>query len=600
MQKLFNTVSGEKWERIGIKKRAGILIPLFSIHSEHSTGIGDFFDLKLMAQLCNKSGCSILQILPLNFTGSDNCPYNAISSFAIDPVYISLKNFEYNGFQFSENIIKSFQKDFPAGKNYKCNYEIREKKISILNEIFKKYYDDICSDSKFFSFVKNNKYWLDDFSIFRVLKKIHGGSAWYDWENCFANRDTGKLTEISNLYEKDILFEKWIQFVCFNQLCSVKKYIETMGVLLMGDMPVLASRDSADVWSKREFFNLEFSAGAPPDMYCVYGQRWGMPVQNWDNVETNGFKYIKEKLKYLDNFFHMIRIDHVVGLFRIWAIPANEPEENHGMNGFFMPSDTSLWKKQGHQILSIMVTNTNCLLCAEDLGIIPPECTETLQELGICGYEVQRWKKHYGTDYSFIPSEQYRQLAISGLSTHDTSFWLFWFKHEAGTIEKELFFQKCKTIDIDGQKFVNLLFESVENERLKWKSSVDSEEKLIQIFDKPREKLLDIINIYRDTFDEKEKLKKSLGIEDYDNESVCIKKAINFVLRSVSIFSINLFCDLACLDSDISREIYNLRINKPGTTGNLNWTFAFQQPLEDLIERKFIDEIKEMVKNCGR
>jgi len=341
IEALHSTFSGKKWKKIGIKKRSGILVPLFSIHSSKSIGIGDFSDLRLLVDLCVKTKNSILQILPVNFSGHNNCPYSAISSFAMDPVYISLSDFYYRGHRFSAGTIRSLQKGYPAGKDYRCNYAVRDVKLNFLREVFEKIIEDISSDTNFSDFMKASDYWLEDFSIYCVLKTINGGVSWYEWEDRFKNRDKVNIAEIKVAFGREILFNKWIQYICYHQLCEAREYAFKKGVYLMGDLPVLPSMDSADVWSKRELFNPDLIAGAPPDMYCVYGQRWGMPVLDRKNLKSDGYRYIVEKLRYLDRFFDMIRIDHVVGLFRIWAIPADQPEETQGLNGFFIPEDQS-------------------------------------------------------------------------------------------------------------------------------------------------------------------------------------------------------------------------------------------------------------------
>ena len=129
---------------------------------------------------------------------------------------------------------------------------------------------------------------------------------------------------------------------------------------------MLVSRDSADVWAHPDFFKLEFAAGAPVDMYCAKGQRWGMPTHNWDRIRSDNFTYVKEKLKVAENFYDILRIDHVVGLFRIWSIPYNEPQETQGLNGFFDPGDENAWGPHGRDLLSILQKSSSLSLCAED------------------------------------------------------------------------------------------------------------------------------------------------------------------------------------------------------------------------------------------
>lgn len=598
-ENLYATFQGRKWKKIDIRRRSGVLTPVFSIHSRKSTGTGDFSDLNLLVDFCVRTGNTILQILPLNYAGYDNCPYNAISSFAIDPVYISISDFSYNGRRFSENVIRDLQFEYPAGKNNRCNYKVRDVKIRLLREVFDCMQEDICSDRKFFSFVEMSNYWLDDFSIYQILKEIHCGAGWYEWESSFIERKPEKIERITNTYKKEILFQKWIQYICYSQLRQARQYAKENNVILMGDLPVLVAKDSADVWSKRGFFNLELVAGAPPDMYCAYGQRWGMPVQNRESLRADSFRYVVEKLRYLDNFFDMVRIDHVVGLFRIWAIRADSPIENQGLNGFFIPEDENAWKENGREILLAMIDGCESLLCAEDLGVIPPVCGETLKELGIPGYEIQRWKKNYNTDCSFMEADKYRDLAVSSLSTHDTSFWLHWWKKEAGTVDRQLFYFKCRTSGIDPDKIMPELFDLNDCERLRWKRQIHSQSVLINTIGAEYEKIRDIVQIYRETFDEKEKFAAVSGARSI-NEIDCLRKSIEFILRTACIFSINLLMDFMCLDSKIAREIGDLRINKPGTTGPHNWTFAFQMPLEEIMESKAILEIRELISDSNR
>src|SRR3989338_2636598 len=143
-------------------------------------------------------------------------------------------------------------------------------------------------------------------------------------------------------------------------------------------------------------------------MYCAKGQRWGMPTYNWEAIAGDGYRYLKEKLKYAENFYDILRLDHVVGLFRIWSTPYDEPAENKGLNGFFDPRDENMWGEHGRRILSVMLNSTDMLLSAEDLGIIPKTCPKTLEELGIPGNDVERWTKDWNVKHDFLGPEDYR------------------------------------------------------------------------------------------------------------------------------------------------------------------------------------------------
>ena len=387
------------WERIGLKRRAGVLVPLFSVYSSNSLGIGDLEDLKLLIDWCNNTGNSIIQLLPLNEVGSLFCPYDAVSSFALEPAYISLRLLPGASQKNIKEKIKGINELFPKGKPY-VDYGIKKEKMDLLWSIFSE--ENPYADAEFKKFCEDNNYWLDDFALYKVLKKYLKARAWYDWQDYYKNRDSGELGAFRTIHDKEIIFEMWIQWHLYKQFKEVKEYAASKNVLIKGDLPILVSRDSADVWAHPEFFKLDFAAGAPPDMYCAKGQRWGMPTYNWEKIADDGFRYLKEKLKIAQNYYDILRIDHVVGLFRIWSIPYNEPLENQGLNGFFDPWDEVKWKEHGKNILSVILDNTDMLLCAEDLGVIPKVCPDTLKELGIPGNDVQRWVKDWKIKHDFL------------------------------------------------------------------------------------------------------------------------------------------------------------------------------------------------------
>jgi len=370
-------------------------------------------------------------------------------------------------------------------------------------------------------------------------------------------------------------------------------------------LPILVSRDSADVWQHRGFFKLDFAAGAPPDMYCSKGQRWGMPTYNWEVISADGYKYLKEKLKYAEELYDILRIDHVVGLFRIWSIPYNEPLENKGVNGFFDPLDESLWQEHGHKILTAINNNTKMLLCAEDLGVIPKACTDTLKDLGIPGNDVQRWVKDWQVKHDFLAPPEYRKLSVAMLSTHDTTNWSAWWENEAGTVDEALFIRKCNERGIDFNAARDRLFdlEFSRYGRLRWLDKIDTVDKLVSILGKRREELADFINFYENSYHEKEKLWKHLGMggimrEKSDREIV--KAALKISLDSSAVFCVNTIFDWLYLGDSLKGDSYQYRINTPGTISEKNWSLTLPIPLEELLKQKINKEIRQMIKSANR
>lgn len=603
-KELLATTSGDKWKRIGVSRRAGILAPLFSVYSKESAGIGDLADLKILADLCVKTGASIIQLLPMNEIGSTFCPYDAISSFAIEPSYISLSNLP-GGLSAKKPVkdnIEKLRKAYPSKAGY-VDYAVKDAKKDVLWEAY--LHGGDLSDPGFRKFAEANKYWLNDFTLYKAIKNHQAGKPWYEWPEEYSRRDPAALSAYGRKYDKEVSFHKWAQYIAFCQFKEAREYAASKGVLLKGDLPILISRDSADVWARPEFFKLDFLAGAPPDTYCAKGQRWGMPTYDWDAIADDKFRYVKEKLKYAGNLYDMLRIDHVVGLFRIWSIPKDDPAENEGLNGVFDPKDEKMWGEHGRLLLSTMLENTDMLLCAEDLGIIPKDCPATLKEMGIPGNEVERWVKDWEKRHDFLPPDEYRPVSVAMLSTHDTTNWAAWWENEAGTVDEALFMRKCRDRGIDFERIKDNLFDASRSRhgRLRWQDIVKSKEIYTGILGKKEEELRDFIEMYENTYHEKEKLWKHLGLKgpmrERSDEEI-VKAALSITLASRSVFCIELIIDYLYTAGMFKGDPYRYRINKPGTVAKTNWSLTMPMALEDLLKDKVCRNMKELISDSGR
>jgi 4-alpha-glucanotransferase len=598
---LLATYSRKKWEKIKTGKRSGVLVPLFSVYSRDSIGIGDLADLKLLIDWCRISGNSILQLLPMNEVGMSSCPYDSTSSFALEPLYLNLSQLPGAGKKALKSRISKLKDSFPIGKLY-VDYRMKPEKLQVLWEIFEKTGDE---PAEFNKFNRENSYWLDDFALFSTIKFLEQGKPWFDWEEKYRDRDPSALEVLSAEQEKTILFHKWLQWQLYKQFKEAKDYAAENSVLLKGDLPILVSRDSADVWAHPGYFKLDFVAGAPPDMYCAKGQRWGTPTYNWDKIFLDGGVYLKEKLKYAENFYDILRIDHVVGLFRIWSIPYHDPEENMGLHGTFDPREEHLWEAHGRKILTFMVENTGMLLCAEDLGVIPKSCPKILKELGIPGNEVQRWTKEWNSRHDFLKPQEYREFAVAMLSTHDTTNWPAWWENEAGTVDEKLFVRKCSEKGINFSAVKDKLFNKglSRQARLRWLEEIDSVDLLAFNLGKSAGELHDFIDLYKNSYHEKEKLWKLLGLsgemrENCDQEIV--RAILRYVLESASVFVINLITDWLYLGKNFKGDPYIYRYNTPGTVNEQNWSLVLPVSLEKLLEDDNNNEILSMIKKAER
>jgi 4-alpha-glucanotransferase len=604
-ERLLSSLTGDKWKRITIERKAGVVVPLFSVFSRNSVGIGEIPDLNKVVDWCNLSGLSIVQLLPMNDFGNYPAPYNAISTFALEPSYLSIKNLiDVPVKDFNEDI-KKIKKAFPK-RNLRVDYNIKSSKTALLKKIFLKY--PAVENKKFKKFISENEFWMKYYVLFNIISKLHEGKAWEEWNikyKYLSPLTTEKLLEEN---QKEKLFYYWIQWQLYEQLISARKYANDNKVMLMGDIPFLVSRNSSDVWAYKNYFKLDLSSGAPPDMYFASGQRWGMPPYDWMNIAADDFIYVRQRLKYAENFYDMFRIDHFIGLLRLWTIDLKLPAEYGGLYGRFDPEDERIWEEHGRSILKIMNDSTSMLPCAEDLGTVPACSQKVLEEFGIPGIEVQRWKKEWrdGT-FDFVPPNGYRISSVSTVSTHDSSFLPQWWKYEAGTVDEISFEMLCRKHNLDIPATKDLLFEKDDtgSGRLLWKKEIDSVARLLKITAMDYSGAHELVNLYLITCDEKEKFLKYI---EFHNE---IKKspAVSFIKKShyklssaSSIFSIQTIMDWLYLDSDFLKNFSGpeYRINTPGIVNDTNWSIRIPYSLEELKKLSINDTIKRINQKSGR
>jgi 4-alpha-glucanotransferase len=595
-QFLLHSLTADKWRQIGINRRAGVVVPLFSIYSRNSIGIGEIPDLKKIVDWCRKCGMSLLQLLPLNDFGNYPAPYNAISTFAIEPAYLSLKNLTGTTVtEFKDELIL-LRKKYPK-RNLKVNYEIKSAKIELLKKIFLK---SSMKNEKFQKFIFENEHWLKYYVLFKIIYEAQSGIDWEKWDFKFKYFSSAVIKKILDENEEEKLFHYWIQWQLYEQLREVKSYANENGVFLMGDLPFLVSRNSADVWAYKNYFKLDVASGAPPDMFFSNGQKWGMPPYDWFNIAADNFNYIKQRLQYAENFYDMFRIDHFIGLFRLWTIDLKLPEEFGGLYGRFDPEDDRIWETHGRSILKVMNDSTAMLPCAEDLGTVPDCSYNVLNEFGIPGIDVQRWKKEWRKgSFEFIPSENYRLNSSAAISTHDSSFLPQWWKSEAGTVDEQSFNLLCEKLKLDYSWLRENLFqnENIPPGKLLWKDEIDSPEKLLKIIDKKYSEAHELVHMYLISFNEKEKFLKYIGYEKYLKLSTkFIRSSLEKISSSSSIFSIQTIMDWLYLDKNFLKDHsdVNYRINSPGIVSDMNWSIRIPYSTSELLNLDINDTIKKI------
>ncbi|MFO8063383.1 MAG: 4-alpha-glucanotransferase [Spirochaetia bacterium] len=317
----------------------GVLVPLGSLRSARSSGVGEFADLPLLADWCLEAGLDVIQVLPVNDTGRDPSPYSAGSAFALHPLYLRLEDIPEVAEVRAEDEdidgeLTSMREELDEADRIPFEAVV-ERKYGVLQRVFAARTAEIRADARLSRWIEDNP-WIREFAVYRSLKEQQGKRSWVDWNDL----QTPSLADIEALWEKPSLQEElrfycWIQYHAETQLRAAAEAVSERGVYLKGDLPILLAEDSADVWAHRDIFKTELRAGAPPDMFSHLGQNWGLPIYDWDVLASQNYDWWRRRLEQADAFYHAFRIDHVLGFFRIWAVSARDAA---GTMGYFHPS----------------------------------------------------------------------------------------------------------------------------------------------------------------------------------------------------------------------------------------------------------------------
>ena len=322
-------------------KGAGTAIPVFSLRSKNSFGVGEFTDLKLLIDWAKDTGLKVIQILPVNdtsatHTSADSYPYAAISAFALHPIYINLERVAGKKQAAVIKQLKKKQKelnDLPV-----LDYEqVMKLKLSTLKELFLTQKEEYLNDPEFYQFFNKNRHWLVPYAAFCYLRDKHGTADSSQWKihGTYNKEDIEKFVAPKTKHYDEIVIQYFVQYQLHLQLKEATDYAHTKGVILKGDIPIGVYRHSSDVWVEPELFNMDKQAGAPPDDFAVKGQNWGFPTYNWKKMQDTGFAWWRQRFEQMSEYFDAFRIDHILGFFRIWSIPVDAVE---GILGFFVPS----------------------------------------------------------------------------------------------------------------------------------------------------------------------------------------------------------------------------------------------------------------------
>ena len=455
-------------------KGAGTVVPIFSLRSEGSFGVGDFGDLKLMIDWVAKTQQRILQVLPINDTNithtwQDSYPYNSISIYALHPQYTDLRQLPEIKDEKRKAHFEQLRQELNALPQ--IDYErMFSAKMDYLRELFAQEWATTKRRASYKEFFEQNKEWLQPYAAFCVNRDKYGTADFSKWP-----KESSKF-KVQSSKEHD--FWCYVQYNLDQQMRAAHDYARKHRVVLKGDIPIGISRDGVEAWVEPKYFNLNGQAGAPPDPFSADGQNWGFPTYNWDEMLKDGCQWWVRRFRKMAEYFDAYRIDHVLGFFRIWEIPVPEKSglegqfspalglsreeiEGYGIyghddlflvdhkrndrwhpriavqyqepyqkldegekhnfnrlyNDYFYRRNNQFWYQEAMKKLPRLTQATRMLVCAEDLGMVPDCVPWVMNELRILSLEIQTMPKDPTIRFGKLKRNPYRSVCT--FSTHD-------------------------------------------------------------------------------------------------------------------------------------------------------------------------------------
>ena len=456
-------------------KGAGTVIPIFSLRSEGSFGVGDFGDLKKMIEWADKTHQRVIQVLPINdttitHTWQDSYPYNSISIYALHPQYTDLRQLPEIKNEERKTHFEQLRQELNALPQ--IDYErVNNAKMEYLRELFAQEWATIKKRASYKDFFEQNKEWLVPYAAFCYYRDQYGTADFSQWPK----EATVAAIKATN---KEVQFWYFVQYNLDQQMHAAHEFARDHHVILKGDIPIGISRDGVEAWVEPKYFNLNGQAGAPPDAFSADGQNWGFPTYNWDEMLKDGCSWWVRRFRKMAQYFDAYRIDHVLGFFRIWEIPVPEKSglkgqfapalglsreeiEGYGIynhmelflvdhkradrwhpriavqfnedyeklndeekynfnrlyNDYFYRRNNQFWYQEAMKKLPRLTQATRMLCCAEDLGMVPDCVPWVMNELRILSLEIQSMPKDDKVRFGHLSQYPYRSVCT--ISTHD-------------------------------------------------------------------------------------------------------------------------------------------------------------------------------------
>ena len=438
---------------------SGLLMHVTSLPSRH--GIGDLKAVTdYLLPFLKETEQKWWQILPMNPSGYGHSPYQGLSAFAGNVLWISPELVAQNGWLHMEELASP-----PSFSDTRVDFDaVLEWKDSLFRRAFQRYeetFPTVESDPELAAFRNQHSEWLDEYALYQTMKNKWNGKAWHLWPSELAHRDPEALKDFVDHNAREIRYHQFLQHLFFGQWNTVKEEFQRAGIRIIGDLPIFVAHDSADVWTNQDLFQLNREgtptvvAGVPPDYFSETGQRWGNPHYKWDRMKENGFRWWKQRINWLLELVDVIRIDHFRGFEAYWQIAAREKT---AVNGRWV-------KAPGNELFRSLLQDRNELpFIAEDLGVITPEVEALKKRYGLPGMKILQFSFD-----SRLPKKQrpsyYEKHTVAYTGTHDNDTLAGWIEnHARKDNEIRHILKRYHAIDVDEpvekncRKLIRLLF----------------------------------------------------------------------------------------------------------------------------------------------
>ncbi|MCR5254220.1 MAG: 4-alpha-glucanotransferase [Treponema sp.] len=323
--------------KTSLKKITGVAVPLGALYTKENPVIGEYPDLAVFAEFCKKSGIDLIQLLPVNDTGTQSSPYSGLSAYALHPIYIRLKDIpEFQPLYDSDQKFKEKYDEFVSKYDFTLRYDydgISKAKGALLLELYAttETYKNGSADAALSKWISSND-WVKTYAVYKNLKHTYEQASWKSWHKEDQQKTPEELKKLwtTKAFLKEHLFHAWCQMIADSQFTAATKKVHELGIKIKGDMPILMNDDSCDAWAYPQFFNQNLRAGSPVDNENPAGQNWGFPTYNWKNLKADNYSWWKKRLTVSEKYYDAYRLDHILGFFRIWAIPDTDANAING------------------------------------------------------------------------------------------------------------------------------------------------------------------------------------------------------------------------------------------------------------------------------